>query len=399
MFFIFFGTRIPFAEKVKDVEDITTSNIVNQIVFSVLLIISLVTLVPQRNQIVSFFKREKFFLIFFIWSLLSIFWSQHPFVSTKRFIQFFTSITVSLAFLTYTRNSFEAIKILFSLLAVYVTLSLISVFIIPMAKDPFGLWRGLTLHKNLLGQMGLISLVIFSYSLKYVNLKGKFFASSLILISLALMIGSRSSTSILTLLIVSLLSITLLTDQLFEPIGIGKVISTTISISLLSIIILIFVYASDIVEPILGSMGKDFTFTGRVQIWKLIWEEAQTHFLTGAGFQGFWVTDTAKFEELFNILNDIITQSHNGYLDIFNELGLIGAILFFLVLINYFVYSRKLKDSSIWNWFVLLAVIINLTETNFITPRSSIGVMFIFSYFAMFSDLFKQKFTREDNIE
>jgi O-antigen ligase len=101
------------------------------------------------------------------------------------------------------------------------------------------------------------------------------------------------------------------------------------------------------------------------------------------------VVDTLRFEELTNMWHDIITQAHNGYLDIINEVGLIGSILFLLVLINGFINLQKVKPAKIWKWFILVAIIINFSESTFIITRSYTGVMFIFSYLTIFTDKLK----------
>lgn len=84
-------------------------------------------------------------------------------------------------------------------------------------------------------------------------------------------------------------------------------------------------------------------------------------------------------------------QANNGYIDILNELGIIGSMLFAFVLINYFVNLTRLKQEHLWRWFVFAMIIINVTESSILRPRSVTSVMFIFSYFALFTDLLKSE--------
>jgi O-antigen ligase len=264
-----------------------------------------------------------------------------------------------------------------------------SVFIIPAARDPLGQWRGISLHKNLLGQISLIAILFFINALKSNSLKFKALFILLLIISLALFFGAKSSTSLFTLIILFCISFTILVDKVFEPIGIRRSVSILISLSFFVMMILVLTTVPEIFEPFLAWVGKDLTFTGRIHIWETIWGEAEKHLLLGAGFQGFWVVDTLRFEELTNMWHDIITQAHNGYLDIINEVGLIGSILFLLVLINGFINLQKVKPAKIWKWFILVAIIINFSESTFIITRSYTGVMFIFSYLTIFTDKLK----------
>ena len=80
IFFLFFGTSLPFRERAEDVEDIGTSNIVNQLAFGGLFIISAIALIPKRKELLQLSKQEKFLTAFFLWCLISIIWSEHSFV-------------------------------------------------------------------------------------------------------------------------------------------------------------------------------------------------------------------------------------------------------------------------------------------------------------------------------
>ncbi len=194
------------------------------------------------------------------------------------------------------------------------------------------------------------------------------------------------------------ISITVYIDKFFKPIGIRKTISlVTATFMTILLFILIFVLP-EMLEAIFKSQGKDLTFTGRVDLWADIWSEAQNHLLLGAGFQGFWVVDK-RIEELYTIYNWLPRQAHNGYLDILNELGIVGSILFLLVLINYFIRLLKIKRVQVWKWFVFSALITNITESALLRPKYVTGVMFIFLYLVLITDLNKQKLADEHDPE
>ncbi|MGB0714231.1 MAG: O-antigen ligase family protein [Phycisphaerae bacterium] len=75
-----------------------------------------------------------------------------------------------------------------------------------------------------------------------------------------------------------------------------------------------------------GALGRDTTLTGRTELWELVWAEAMKHPWAGTGLGAFWVP--MKGYELTGTWNP--RQSHNSYLDLFNELGLVGAVFFIL---------------------------------------------------------------------
>ncbi len=160
IFSIFFGTQLPFQEIASTIEDIGTSNIVNQLVYTPLFIISIIILFSKRNEVLIIIKREKYFFIFLLWCLLTVIWSEHPLVSFKRYIQYLSTITVTLSMLLYSRNSEESLKIFYYIAGLYILISMAAIFTIPGAGGMDD-WRGIATDKNNFGQISLISLIIF----------------------------------------------------------------------------------------------------------------------------------------------------------------------------------------------------------------------------------------------
>ncbi len=167
LFFIFFGTSLPFRERATSVDEVGTSNIVNQILFTSLFLIASICLYPKRKELARFIKKEKFLTAFLLWCLLSVFWSNYSFISFKRIFQIFSSVTVILAFLFNSNATDDSLKYFKAILYFYVPLSFLSCLAIPGAIDPVHLtWRGLTVGKNYLGQAGVVSSIIWMYAMK-----------------------------------------------------------------------------------------------------------------------------------------------------------------------------------------------------------------------------------------
>ena len=392
LFFVFFGTRLPFYEKITEAENLGTSNIINQIVFGSLFVFSIILLIPKRKELLNFIKREKFLTIFLLWCLITIIWSNYALVSLKRYIQYLTTVTVTLSILLHVKDTKQIINVFKIIIGGYLIIALLTILTIPGAHDRFGIWRGVASHKNTLGQISLISVIFFTAIFnKEQSLKSKTIVAVLIIMGIVLLFGSQSSTSIFTLLILFVLTLILLIDKIFEPIGIRKTVSLLAMFVFMIMFISIMLVVPEIIEDAVGSTGKDLTFTGRVDLWADIWEEAKNHLVIGTGFQGYWVVTSTKVELLFEIYSWLPTQAHNGYLDIINEVGIIGIILFSFIFINYFVNLTRAKQKQIWKWFIIAALIINITESAFIRPKVVVGVMFIFSYIALFSDIYNKK--------
>ena len=146
-------------------------------------------------------------------------------------------------------------------------------------------------------------------------------------------------------------------------------------------------FAPDLMLALPDLIGKDITFTGRVDLWIDILEEAQSHFIMGCGYAGFWVVDSVDLLILYEKYVWLPNQSHSGYIDILNETGIVGFSLLLLMIIFYYKNLFRLKDPHFWKWFILATLMINLQETTFFRARHLIGTMFIFSYLALYIQL------------
>ncbi len=223
----------------------------------------------------------------------------------------------------------------------------------------------------------------------------------MLIMAAGLLAGSQSMTSITTLIVLFFLGTIFYFDNYFRSLNIGRFVSIILIVLVSALFLTVVFYAPDLLESAASSAGRDLTFTGRTELWSDILRETENHWLMGAGFQGFWVVENPHLLALYDIYVWLPNQAHNGYVDIVNELGVIGLFLFILILINYFRQSVKLKLPHYWKWFVIAAVIINFQETTFIRPQIATGVMFVFSYLALFSDVYrKEKYSfDEDNDE
>ncbi len=391
MFFSIYGTSLPFQPSLNEVDTISTSNIVNQVAYSFLFLTSLFSLIPKWHFVISLIRREKFIFLFLLWCAVTLVWSPYPFISFKRLFQFITTFMVSLAVLSHSDSSEETFKQFKILLSVYVVVSIATIFTIPGAKDEFGLWRGLAPNKNHLGQVSLISIIFFTKFILDSPAAKKIFFLILALIALALFIGASSFTTVVTLVIILGLIFARYMDKQFNPIGIKNTISLIFIVFFVGLLVSLLFLAPSILSSIAGDAGKDLTLTGRTQLWGDIFAIAKTHILFGYGFQGFWVVDALNIQALYQTYIWIPIQSHNGYLDILNETGLVGLILFIAVVINFFVNLSKYEGNFFWKWFFIAALIINITESTLIRPNIPSGVLLIFSYLALFSDLKRQE--------
>lgn len=398
LFFIFFGTTLPFGETISEVEEIGTSNIVNQVVFASLFLASSVNLLSKRSMLLGLLKKEKYFSLLLLWCFLSITWSEFRFVSFKRFFQIATTVAVSISVLMSCRTSDDTVVYFKYILAVYISLSILVVIFVPGAIDPqTQTWRALASSKNHLGQACLVSILILLNEIPSTSSISRPFYLLLLFISIILLFGSHSMTAILTLTALAGIRVTLFIDDKFSSLGIGRMFSIFTITIFLGMSVSIFLLGQSFLGDMMSFLGKDDTFTGRTDLWLYMLAEVRKHLLLGCGFAGFWVVPNPNLLALYENFVWLPNHSHMGYLDILNEIGLIGLSLFAIMTLSYFVRLRHLRTSHFWKWFFIAALFINLQETTLFRQNVLTGVMFIFSYWALNFDLLKQEIA--DNSE
>ncbi|RJQ58213.1 MAG: O-antigen ligase family protein [Desulfobacteraceae bacterium] len=390
LFYFIFFVPLPFQPDFADVEDIGTSNVIKQIVLSILFLASFFTLIPKRKAVVSLIAREKFLTLFLAWCLLSVFWSEFRMVSFKRLFQIFTPVVIGMAVLFHAKDSEEPLKYIRYTLYLYIPISIVSVFIVPEAIDPKSVtWRALEPSKNHLGQAAVLSILFWLTALGSKVGGRKPISLAMLFLSLLLLIGSQSMTAVTTLLILVVPWLIFSFDRRFQALGIGHLFSIIAIFTVAAAAWLILTFAPETFFALVEQMGKDTTFTGRTDLWGDIWEEARKNLLVGTGFSGFWVMDNRAVQYLYLDYPWLPLQAHLGYLDILNETGVVGLSLVLAMVGSYLV--RLLKEPNVWQWFFFAALIINLQETTLFRPNILSGDMFLFAYLAMFSDLIRSE--------
>jgi O-antigen ligase len=285
----------------------------------------------------------------------------------------------------------EIIKFIKVILIAYILITFISIIYIPAATDyRFPAWRGISVHKNYLGQISLVSLIVWSIDL--VN-KGFAKRATTVLfwcLSLVLLIGSKSTTNILAgTFLLCMFGFFYVAKNIFQPV-IGKFLSYSFSISLLGCLSIIVFFEWEIIGSLFSFFGKDLTLTGRTYLWADIFTETKNHFLFGCGYGGFWIPKAPAIEALYQEYTWFPNEAHLGYLDVLNETGAIGLTLLIVMVVVYFVNMAQWNvNSSHWKWFVVAALILNIAESSFFLPAAITGDFFLLSYLALHTELEK----------
>jgi len=134
---------------------------------------------------------------------------------------------------------------------------------------------------------------------------------------------------------------------------------------------------------LLSVMGRDTTFSGRTEIWKQVWRFILERPLLGWGYAAFWRGIEGQSFEVVAAMRFIVFHAHNGFLEIWLELGIVGLTLFVL---SYLRAWRKLwavlrsgdVRRATWMVFVLVLIVIyDLDENTLLTYNGLFWVLYI----------------------
>jgi O-antigen ligase len=127
-----------------------------------------------------------------------------------------------------------------------------------------------------------------------------------------------------------------------------------------------------------GALGRGNKMSGRTDIWSAALE-VPVNPIIGAGFESFWNAhslEVARSLVLKGFLDmpDLVS-AHNGYLEAYLDLGLVGASLIVLILISGYrnagkAFKRDPEFVSLMLAYITTSTFYNITEAGFrlLTP-------------------------------
>jgi exopolysaccharide production protein ExoQ len=343
-------------------------------VFLGLIVLAVYVLKRRRVNLREFSKNNIWITIFLAYCLISIVWSDFPFIAFKRWIKVLALPIMALVVLT-DPDPKEALRSVFKRTA-YVLLPLSLTFIkyFPQYGRGFDPWTGLGFNcgvnnnKNELGYVCMICGAFFAWNLlqaRKIKARKKRLAELFISVGFLglacwLLKLSSSATSLVCLLIAT--SSVLVLGLPF--------VSKRHAATYVFAGILIFAVADPIFgiyNATLGTLGRDANLTDRT----LVWHDAiklQPDPIFGAGFESFWLGP--RLEEMWQKWWWRPNQAHDGYIETYLNLGYVGILVLAGVIIATFRKATRalLTDFEFgrFRFGMLLAILFyNFTEATF----------------------------------
>lgn len=361
-------------------DQILEGNPLDRLIFAALEVAGLMVLLARGRRARTLLPAFGPFWIFLSYCALSILWSDYPLVAFKRWTKALGDPVMVLVVLT-DPNPFAAIKRLLaraSFLLIPISVLLIKYY--PELGRRFHPWswttfyHGVATGKNGLGFIcmlfGLGSLWLFFEAFKErPQRSGPLIAHGAVLAMALWLFWMADSVTALScfLLGVGLLLVTTLSGLARKPwavhLLVGLLVIFTVSV--------LFFDVGDVGTGLLGAMGRNPTLTGRTEFWaELVTMRGNSWF--GVGFESFWLGERARqlWEEHLWRPN----QAHNGYLEVFLNLGWVGVALLGLVIAWGYrnMVGALRRESGLGGLrlvFFMVALVYNLTEAAFRGPH------------------------------
>ena len=357
----------------------------------VLMCLALWILARRKYDWRATMKENAWLIVLVIYMLVSIFWSNMPYISFKRWTRDFQAVLM--AFVVHSepspRQAMESILRRTTYILIPFSLLLIKYF--PVYGREYGRWFGgeewigVTLQKNGLGRLCLISAFFLIWSLvrrrqgnnpsiwKYQTYLEIF----VLLISFYLLRGPRgvySATAITALGIGLLVYLGFYLMKKFRRNLSSGAVMTIVSVIILYGIATLFTGGTSL-KFYVSSVGRDATLTGRTEIWTSLLPIAMQRPIQGRGFGGFWTPGTKSAFE--------IREGHSGYLDVLLNLGFVGILLVSIFLLSscrkaYRQLSNDFDWSVLWICFIIMAVVHNITESSIQTMTGHLTAVILF---------------------
>jgi O-antigen ligase len=359
---------------------------IDSVAFLALILSGLYVLSKRRVQLSEFQRQNGWLMLFLVFCLISVVWSDFPFIAFKRWIKILGHPIMALIILTEPDPLEAARRVLTRTGYLYIPLSLLLAKYFPQFGRSYGVWtgeeylQGASMGKNQLGVACMIILIVFLWNLFQVlqmkHRKQKYFEVLISVFFLTqtgwLLKNSESATSLATA-VLGVIAVLVLGFPFVSK----KRIGTYLIVGMIAFAAADSVFG--VYANIVHGLGRNLTLTDRTNIWAAVLKIDPDPVL-GVGFESFWLGD--RVDQFYSMLPKErgIGEAHNGYLELYLDLGIVGVAIVGILLFKTF---RAINRSMLGRFQfarLRLALFISILVYNF-TEAAFVGDHFIYAIF------------------
>jgi exopolysaccharide production protein ExoQ len=319
-------------------------------------------LIPWYRETLFVLRRNWSLVVLVLFALLSSLWADMPDLVFRKAIGVFGTTLLGIALAV--RFSFQdQLRILSWLFRIIAVLSLVCILLLPsygISKE--GEWQGIFEYKNALGSMMALSILV-EWQRPAGGRTSKILKIFAVLLSAVLLRFSDSITPALAIIAALLLI------EIYK----FATLRHRIPLYAFSLAIAIVVAAGVMVltansDSVAGAVGRSSNLTGRTEIWSAVVSVIPKRPILGYGYSGFWLGASPESIAINQVMRGWVMYSHNGYLEMQLNLGVVGSLLTFaflgIALKRALSFSKQRQDGiGIWPLaFLFYFILHNLGE-------------------------------------
>lgn len=293
--------------------------------------------------------------VLYLFAAMSLLWTAGA-LETLRACVYLLIYLMAAAYIAAELKPVELVRYTAAMMVVLGLLSIPAEFLLPSNGDFAPGWTGVFPQKNDLGAamaIGIAALVADGRRWTLVRLGS-------LAVCITLLVLSQSFTAVMTATVALI--------ALFYARSSSQM-RVVLMISLAGAAMVFAFTVSSLGDVFTSTTGKDLTFTGRTEIWSMVWEKIMERPVLGYGYGAFWSTQADAINQ-FSVWKP--GQSHNGYLDICLNLGVSGLLLVLFLVAESFRRAKRLRSehrSKAGLWLLMIALMLlvrNFAEASFL---------------------------------
>ena len=338
-----------------------------------LIALAVIVLIERRHLVIRVVRANGPILLFLLYCAASIVWSDYPSVAFKRWTKAIGDLAMVLIVVT-DANPMAAVKRLLTrtgFLLLPISILLIKYFphiaVGYRSYSSFPTYMGVTTSKTELGGISLLFGIASAWQFveclqdKRDPRRTQRLAAhgALVVMSLFLIWRANTVTALMCFLMAgSLIAATSFSRFARKPSVVHLMVVGMLCVSFTALFLGV---GAGLVELV----GRDSTLTGRTGVWHLILGMAPNHLL-GTGFESFWLGP--RLAKIYHVYWWHPNEAHNGYIEVFLDLGWVGLAFLGLVLVtgyrNVIRAFRQDRDAGRLRLaYFVVAVVYNFTES------------------------------------
>ena len=368
---------------------ISEGSSVDRVVFTSLLILGLIVLLNRLQTATNNVLRCWPILLFITYCFVSLTWSDFPDVALRRLIREIGNWVMILVIWTDAQPITALTRLVARTTYTLIPLSVLFTKYYSLGRG-YGYWMGETTYcgvaedKNTLGAICLLCGIasvwhlhnLFSGAQRTIARKRHILVHIIVLAMVAYLFGKADSVTALSCAVLVTCVLFALPSRVFAK---RRSMVHLLVLAIISIPVIIALFGAS--PDTLRAMGRNPTLTDRTLVWSWVIKLVPNQWV-GAGYSSFWLG------QRLDVMVDNVThtwvpnQAHNGYIEIFANLGwvgvgLLGVVIFWGYLRIVRAWQQKSPASDLMLAYFLIGVITNISEASFFRNLVPVWLFFL----------------------